>query len=53
MPVKYSVNLTQEEHQQLMGLTKKGKTSARVVKRAQILLLADRGDQDEAISPQY
>jgi transposase len=50
MPVKYTVNLTQEEHQQLIDLTKKGKTSARVVKRAQILLLADQGYQDEAIA---
>ena len=50
MPVKYTVNLTQEEHQQLVDLTKKGKTSARVVKRAQILLLADQGYQDETIA---
>lgn len=50
MPVKYSVNLTQEEHRQLLDLTKKGKTSARVLKRAQILLLADEGYQDEAIA---
>lgn len=50
MPVKYTVNLTQEEHQQLIDLTKKGKTSARVVKRAQILLLAAQGYQDETIA---
>jgi transposase len=50
MPVKYSVNLTPEEHSHLVDLTKKGKTSARVLKRAQILLLADQGYQDEAIA---
>jgi len=50
MPVKYTVNLTQEEHQHLIDVTKKGKTSARVVKRAQVLLLADQGDRDETIA---
>ena len=50
MPVKYTVNLTPEEHRQLIDLTKKGKTSARVVKRAQVLLLADQGYQDETIA---
>lgn len=50
MPVKYTINLTQEEHQQLIDLTKKGKNSARVLKRAQILLLADRGNRDKAIA---
>jgi transposase len=50
MPVKYSVNLTPEEHSHLVDLTKKGKTSARVLKRAQILLLAAQGYQDEAIA---
>lgn len=50
MPVKYTVNLTQEEHQQLIDVTKKGKTSARVVKRAQVLLLANQGYQDETIA---
>ena len=49
MPVKYSVNLTPEEHSHLVDLTKKGKTSTRVLKRAQILLLADQGYQDEAM----
>ncbi len=39
MPVKYIVKLTQEEHQQLIDLTKKGENSARVLKRVQILLL--------------
>lgn len=50
MPVKYTVNLTPEEHQQLIDLTNKGKNSARVLKRTQILLLADQGYQDETIA---
>lgn len=50
MAVKYIVNLTQSEHQHLVDLTKKGKNSARVLKRAQILLLADQGYQDEQIA---
>ncbi|MEH2178319.1 helix-turn-helix domain-containing protein [Nostoc sp.] len=33
-----------------MDLTKKGKNSARVLKRAQILLLADQGYEDGAIT---
>ena len=50
MAVKYIVNLTQSEHQHLVDLTKKGKNSARVLTRAQILLLADQGYQDEQIA---
>lgn len=50
MSVKYTVNRTQEEHQHLVDLTNKGKNSARVLKRAQILLQADRGHQEEAIA---
>ncbi len=50
MSAKYTVNLTQEEHRQLVDLLKKGKNSARVLKRSQILLLADQGYQDGAIA---
>lgn len=50
MSAKYIVNLTQEEEDKLLDLTKKGKNSARVFKRAQILLLANEGYQDEAIA---
>lgn len=50
MSAKYTVNLTQEEHYQLLDLTKKGKNSASVFKRAQILLLVNEGYQDEAIA---
>lgn len=50
MPVKYAVNLTEEERDQLINLTKKGKNSSRVFKRAQILLLAEENYQDVEIA---
>lgn len=50
MPVKYIVNLTEEERDQLLNLTKKGKNSSRVFKRAQILLLAEENYQDVEIA---
>jgi transposase len=50
MPVKYAVNLTDEERYELLNLTKKGKNSSRVFKRAQILLLAEEGYQDGEIA---
>lgn len=37
----YSIQLTQEERQQLQQLCSKGKTTARSIRRAQILLWAD------------
>lgn len=45
----YSVQLTEEERNQLLALTKKGETKARRLRRAQVLLLADKGQTDEAI----
>lgn len=50
MSAKYTVNLTQEEKDKLLDLTKKGKNSARTFKKAQILLLANQGYTDEAIA---
>ncbi len=50
MPVKYAVKLTEEERDELLNLTKKGKNSSRVFKRAQILLLAAEGYQDGEIA---
>jgi transposase len=50
MPVKYAVNLTEEERDQLLNLTKKGKNSSRIFKRAQILLLAAQGYRDPEIA---
>ncbi|MGK7935857.1 MAG: hypothetical protein AB4206_08670 [Xenococcaceae cyanobacterium] len=41
--VKYIVNLSDEERSSLWDITSKGKTTGRIVKRAQILLLADEG----------
>jgi len=50
MPSKYAINLTEAERDQLINLTKKGKNSSRVFKRAQILLLASRGYGDAEIA---
>ena len=50
MAVKYTVNLFEAEREQLRSITSKGKTTGRIVKRAQILLLADEGYSDETIS---
>jgi transposase len=49
MVKKYIVELTADEKKQLLDLTQRGKTSARKLKRAQILLLADEGKKDEEI----
>ena len=50
MPKKlYHVNLTPEEREELVGLTRKGKVSARELTRARILLKADEGWKDEQI----
>ncbi len=49
MVKKYIVELTADEEKQLLDLTRRGKTSARKVKRAQILLLANEGKIDEAV----
>lgn len=46
---KYIVELTQEERDELNELTHKGKTSARKLNRARILLKADEGWKDEQI----
>jgi transposase len=50
MVKKYIVNLTQEEYSLLIALTSKGKTSSRMFKRANILLLANEGYPDQAIA---
>jgi transposase len=49
MAKKYIVELTADEKKQLLELTRRGKTSARKLKRAQILLLASEGKTDEII----
>jgi len=50
MSVKYTVNLTEAERDQLLNLTKKGKTSSRKFIRAQILLLSSQGYRDAEIA---
>jgi transposase len=46
---RYVVELTDEERASLRALTQKGKASARVIRRAHLLLLADQGKTDEQI----
>ena len=46
---KYRVQLTEEEREHLQAMTRTGKQSARVMKRAQILLWSDEGKQDKEI----
>ena len=51
MPAKkYRVELTAEERQTLLGLIRTGKSAARQVTRARILLKADEGLSDEEIA---
>lgn len=50
MAKKYIVSLTDEEREELIGLTKKGRTGARKITRAHILLLADEGRTDKEIA---
>jgi transposase len=46
---KYLVHLTSEERIDLLALTRRGKASARRIRRALVLLAADEGDKDEQI----
>jgi len=50
MPEKYIVNLTIPEREELHQLTSQGSLSARKLKRAQMLLLADEGHDDGTIA---
>jgi transposase len=50
MTKKYIIELTDDERKQLLEITQKGKTSARKVKRAHVLLLANEGKTDEVIA---
>jgi hypothetical protein len=47
---KYRVSLTDEERDTLKGLLNKGKVAARKIAHARILLLADAGQDDDAIA---
>jgi transposase len=46
---KYFVHLTGEERSQLLTLTRKGRASARRLRRALVLLAADDGNKDDQI----
>jgi len=46
---RYIVDLTKDEREQVLDLTRKGKVSTRKVTRARILLKADEGWTDEQI----
>lgn len=48
--IRYIVDLTDEEREHLLGVTQRGKSSARKIKRAQILLKASGGLVDEEIA---
>ena len=51
MPAKlYRVDLTKSEREQLLDIARKGKTSARKVKRSLILCKADEGLTDQQVS---
>src|SRR5260221_10636225 len=50
MNVRYHVELTQSERNELLALVSGGKHPARKLKRAQILLAADAGVGDEDIA---
>ncbi len=50
MVQKHQVQLTQSERTYLIKLSKKGKISARKLRRAQTLLLTDAGYKDEEIA---
>ena len=51
MPAKrYRINLTQDEREQLLDIARKGKSSARKVKRSLILCKADEGLTDQQVS---
>ena len=47
---KYVVDLTDEERDHLLGLTRRGRSSARNIKRVHILLKADQDLSDEQIA---
>ncbi len=51
MPAKrYRINLTQDEQEQLLDIARKGKSSARKLKRSLILCKADEGLTDQQVS---
>src|ERR687891_2881728 len=53
MANKYIVDLTVDEQEYLLNLVKKGKSTARKVARARVLLLADEGASDAEIAETF
>ena len=53
MANKYIVDLTVDEQEYLLNLIKKGKSTARKVARARVLLLADEGASDAEIAEAF
>ena len=49
MNIRYHVDLSRDERDELKQLLSAGKCAARRLKRAQILLAADAGSSDDAI----
>jgi hypothetical protein len=49
MTTQYVIDLKAEERERLQHLIRKGKTSARSITRARILLLAEAGQSNQAI----
>src|SRR5438874_5642476 len=50
MNVRYRIELSQAEGDELTDMLSKGKQAARTLKRAQILLAAEAGSSDEEIA---
>jgi transposase len=50
MAKRYRVTLTEEERERLEGLTRKGRAPVRMVRRAQMLLLASEEQRDEDLA---
>ena len=50
MTIRYRVDLTEAEHNELAALLNGGSHAVRTIKRAQILLAADAGASDETIA---
>lgn len=48
--IKYRVKLSESERTQLLDISRRGKSSARKVKRALILCKADEGISDQDIA---
>lgn len=47
---KYIVQLTEQEREELTRLVSRGQASARMIRRAQMLLRSDEGNSDDAIA---